>query len=250
MQKKMISIVTPVYNAEKFIDETINSVLTQTYAHFEWLLVEDHSSDNSYDLINSYAKKDDRIVVLQTPENSGAAVARNMGLTHAKGDIIAFIDSDDKWYSEKLEKQWQFMLENQFGFTYTKFELINQDGTLKKTSSKLPDKLNYVGLLKNTAIACSTVMIDKRVTGDFRMPLVRKGQDTATWLKLLRKIDYAYLLDKTLNQYRTVENSLSSNKLQAVKRTWNTYYNLEEMSFLKAAYYLMFSLYNATMRRI
>ncbi|MFJ1626559.1 glycosyltransferase family 2 protein [Marinilactibacillus psychrotolerans] len=250
MDNALVSIVTPVYKAEKYIKETIQSVLNQTYENFELILIDDCSPDNSAIVIKDIAKKDSRIKYVKLEKNSGAAVARNKGIELAQGRYIAFIDSDDKWYPEKLDKQINFMEDNKVAFTYTKFEMINDDGSLKNEAAKLPEKLNYKGLLKNTAIACSTVVIDRKLIGDFSMPLVRKGQDTATWLKILRNYEYAYLVNQTLNQYRLVEGSLSSNKIQAIQRTWNTYRNIEQLSLISALYYLSHSLVNAFLRRI
>lgn len=247
--KPEVSVITPVYNAEKFLTETIKSVLNQTYESFEYLLIDDCSTDNSASIVKEFAKNDSRVKYIKLPENSGAAVARNKGLEKAKGRFIAFVDSDDKWYPEKLEIQLNFMATDNRAFTYTSYEHISEEGEVL-SSPKLPEKLDYSGLLKNTAIACSTVVIDRKVIGDFRMPLVRKGQDTATWLKILRDHDYAYLVDEILNQYRGREGSLSSNKVGALKRTWNTYRNLEKLPLYKAVYYFSFYIWNAIKRRI
>lgn len=249
MNNSTVSVITPVYNAEKFIKETIDSVLQQSYEDFEYLLIDDCSTDNSAEIVKSYATKDARIKYIKLKENSGAAVARNTGLEHAQGRYIAFIDSDDLWYPEKLETQLAFMQVKNEAFTYTKYEHITEDGQVQ-SAPEFPDRLNYSGLLKNTAIACSTVVIDRQVIGDFRMPLVRKGQDTATWLKILRNHNYAYLVDEVLNKYRGREDSLSSNKVEALKRTWNTYRNLEKLPLPKAIYYFIFYVWNAVKRRL
>ena len=249
MNKPKVSVITPVYNAEKYLSETIESVLKQTYKSFEYLLIDDCSTDNSASIIKEFEEKDSRVRYIKLSENSGAAVARNRGLEEAKGRYVAFVDSDDKWYPEKLERQLDFMENNHKAFTYTNYEHITEEGEVL-SSPKLPDKLNYSGLLKNTAIACSTVVIDRQIIGDFRMPLVRKGQDTATWLQILRNHDYAYLVDEILNQYRGREGSLSSNKIGALKRTWNTYRNLEKLPLHKAIYYFSFYVWNAIKRRI
>jgi teichuronic acid biosynthesis glycosyltransferase TuaG len=249
MSKPVVSVVTPVYNAEDFLSETIESVLKQTFESFEHLLVDDCSTDSSANIVKEYAKKDSRVKYIKLPENSGAAVARNTGIEHAQGRYIAFIDSDDVWYPEKLTKQLQFMNDNNEAFTYTKYEHMTEDGEIQG-SPEFPEKLSYSGLLKNTAIACSTVVIDRQVIGDFRMPLVRKGQDTATWLKILRNHDYAYLVDEVLNQYRGREGSLSSDRVSALKRTWNTYRNIEKLPLHKAVYYFGFYVFNAVKRRL
>src|SRR5699024_1295271 len=219
------------------------------YESFEYLLIDDCSTDNSASIVKEFAKSDSRVKYIKLPENSGAAVARNKGIERAKGRFIAFVDSDDKWYPEKLEKQLAFMNDNNKAFTYTKYERISEEGVLLGAPD-FPTKLNYSGLLKNTAIACSTVIIDRQIIGDFRMPLVRKGQDTATWLKILKCYDYAYLVDEVLNQYRTREGSLSSNKTGALKRTWNTYRHIEKLPLFKTIYYFCFYMLNAVKRRI
>lgn len=250
MIENLVSIVTPVYNAERFIEKTINSVQAQTYKQFEMILVDDCSPDDSAAVIKKLAALDDRIKYVKLEENAGAAVARNTGLEHAKGQYIAFIDSDDVWKPEKLAKQIAFMKKNDYAFSYTNFEMVEEDGTVINASVPLPEKLNYSGLLKNTAIACSTVIIDRKVIGDFRMPLVRKGQDTATWLKILRAHDYAYLFNEVMGSYRQVQGSISSNKIGALKRTWNTYHNIEKLPLPKALYYFAFYVFNAVKRRI
>lgn len=249
MNNHTVTVITPVYNSEEFLKETIESVMNQTYENLEYILIDDCSTDRSATLIRKYQEKDSRIQYIKLKKNSGAAVARNTGLENAKGRYIAFIDSDDVWYPEKLKKQIKFMQENNVAFTYTKYERLSEKGEVTGAPS-FPQKLNYSGLLKNTAIACSTVIIDRKIIGDFRMPLVRKGQDTATWLKILRNHEYAFLIDEVLNQYRSREGSLSDNKISALKRTWNTYRNIEKLPLYKAIYYFSFYVWNAVKRRI
>ncbi|MDE1548158.1 glycosyltransferase family 2 protein [Jeotgalibaca caeni] len=249
MKKNVVSIVSPVYKAEPFIERTIRSVMNQTYKDWEYILVDDCSPDNSEQVIRALMEEDSRIKYVKLSQNEGAAVARNTGIEHAKGQFIAFIDSDDVWKPQKLERQITFMKENQYGFTYTNFELVSENEEVISPSVPLPERLDYKGLLKNTAIACSTVIIDREIIGDFRMPLVRKGQDTATWLQILRKHDYAYGLNEVLGKYRQVKGSISSNRIGALKRTWNTYYRLEKLPLPKAIYYFCFYVFNAIKRR-
>lgn len=250
MHENLVSVITPVYNAEKFIGKTIHSVMSQSYKNLEMILVDDCSLDNSEEIIQRLAKKDLRIKYIKLTQNAGAAVARNTGIENAMGQYIAFIDSDDVWKKEKLEKQIQFMKENNYPFTYTNFEMVTQDGDIINASAPLPYRLDYKGLLKNTAVACSTVVIDRLEIGDFRMPLVRKGQDTATWLKILKSHDYAYLFDEVMGSYRQVPGSISSDKIGALKRTWNTYRNIEKLPLHQAIYYFIFYVGNAIRRRI
>lgn len=247
----LVSIITPVYNAEEFIAETIQSVRDQTFQNWEMILVNDQTPDNSVKIIESLMKEDSRLKLIHLPENSGAAVARNAGLDAAQGRYVAFIDSDDVWHPRKLEKQLEFMKEHHYEFTYTNFALMTQEGAIRKDQVNLPLELGYYDLLKNTSIACSTVMIDRQEVGAFHMPLVRKGQDTATWLMLMRERSLkAHGLDEVLNYYRQVKGSISSNKFGALKRTWYLYRHLEKLSFLKASYYFTHYVINATLRRI
>ncbi|GEL68112.1 glycosyltransferase family 2 protein [Marinilactibacillus psychrotolerans] len=249
MDKGKVSVIIPVYNAEKFLSQTIQSILNQTYENYEIILIDDCSTDNSKNIIEEFICKDSRIKLYELDNNSGAAVSRNKGLKVSEGQYIAFIDSDDLWKENKLEKQIKFMEQNNFGFTFTNYEMISENGEVLKASMKIPNKLDYKMLLKNTAIACSSVIIDRSIIGEFTMPNVRKGQDTATWLKILRHYQFAMLLDEVLGSYRLVENSISANKFGAIKRTWNTYRNIEKLSFIRASYYFLNYIFNAIVRR-
>ncbi|MBG9981679.1 glycosyltransferase family 2 protein [Aerococcaceae bacterium DSM 111020] len=251
IQHPIISIITPVYNAATLLPDTIESVLQQTYTDFEMILVNDQSTDNSLAILEEYAQQDERIKVISLNENSGAAVARNTGLDHAQGDYIAFIDSDDVWHPKKLTKQLAFMQQYDYSFTFTDFALMDEAGNITKEQTGVPREIDYAGLLKNTTIACSTVMINRSAIGDLRMPLVRKGQDTATWLMLMRERRIkAYGLQEVLNYYRQVPGSISSNRLGALKRTWHTYTQLEKLPYPKALYYFGHYVWNAIRRRL
>lgn len=250
MSEHLVSIVTPVYNAEKFISETIDSIQKQTYKDWELILVDDCSSDSSYDIISEYMKNDKRIRYIKLEKNSGAAVSRNTGIKNAKGRFIAFVDSDDIWLPKKLEKQIKYMLDKKLSFTFTSYRYMKEDGTKTNKVAKAPEKINYNGLLKNTIIGCSTVVLDRKIIGDFLMPLVKKGQDTATWLMILRSQEYAYGIEEVLVDYRLVGNSLSSNKVKALKRTWNTYRNIEKLNIFKSTYVFCFYVFNAIKKRL
>lgn len=250
MSQYLVSIVTPVYNAEKFISETIDSIQKQTYKDWELILVDDCSSDSSYDIISEYMKNDKRIRYIKLEKNSGAAVSRNTGIKNARGRFIAFVDSDDIWLPKKLEKQVKYMLDKNIGFTFTSYRYMKEDGIKTNKVAKAPKKINYNGLLKNTIIGCSTVVLDRNIVGDFLMPLVKKGQDTATWLMILRNQKYAYGIEEVLVDYRLVGNSLSSNKIKALKRTWNTYRNVEKLNIFKSTYVFCFYVFNAIKKRL
>ena len=250
MNEPLVSIITPVYNAERFLSETIKSVKEQTYKNWELLLVDDCSKDNSAKIIKEFKKHDDRIKYIKLEKNSGASISRNTGIKNAKGRFIAFVDSDDLWEPEKLEIQISYMLEKNLGFTFTSYRYMKENGVKTNKVAKAPFKINYNGLLKNTIIGCSTVVIDREIIGEFEMPLVKRGQDTATWLQILRNEKYAYGIQKDLVNYRLVGDSLSSNKIKALKRTWNTYRNVEKLNIFKSSYVFCFYVYNAIKKRI
>ena len=250
MKDALVSIITPVYNAEKFIRETIESVQNQTYTNWEMLLINDCSTDTSAEIIKEKAAEDSRIKYIELDKNSGAAITRNTGISKAQGRYIAFLDSDDIWKSDKLDKQLALIKEKDIGFCFTSYRYVMQDGVPTNKVARAPEKIDYNGLLKNTIIGCSTVLIDREVMGDFRMTNVRRGQDTATWLQLLKRTEYAYGIYEDLVWYRVVDGSLSHNKWNAIKRTWNTYRNVEHLSLPKAMYVFVFYAYNALKKRI
>ncbi|RKI28502.1 glycosyltransferase family 2 protein [Bacillus thuringiensis] len=235
-QEFMISIVIPSYNASSFIKETIQSVQSQTYTNWEMIIIDDVSKDNTRELIKEEIKKDGRIQLIELQKNGGAAIARNIGINNAKGKYVAFLDSDDLWLPEKLEKQLEFMQNNDIAFSFTSYQIMNQDGTLTDKVVHVPEKINYNGLLKNTIIGCLTVMLDIEKLGRVQMPNIRTRQDTATWLKILRQGHYAYGLDEVLSKYRKVENSISSKKFKMAKMNWKLYREIEELSIPKSAW--------------
>jgi teichuronic acid biosynthesis glycosyltransferase TuaG len=250
MENELISIIIPVYNAEKFINETINTVLNQSYDNWELLLVNDCSTDNSIEIIKKC--NDKRIKLINNDKNSGAAITRNNGIKNSNGRYICFLDADDLWEKDKLEKQINFMKQNDCAFSFTVYEFANFNGIPNGKKVFVPSKISYRQALKNTTIWTSTVMFDmnKLTKEDIYMPNVRRGQDTATWWKVLKKIDYAYGLNEILSYYRRTNESLSSNKITSLKRTWNLYRNVEHLNIFYSIYCFMFYCFNAVRRRI
>lgn len=248
--KELVSIIVPVYNAEKFIDETINTVLEQTYTNWELLLVNDCSTDNSVKLINKYLK-DKRIKLINNEVNSRAAITRNNGIKAAKGKYICFLDADDKWDKTKLEKQIKFMQEKQCAFSFTSYEFADENCIPNGKKVHVPDKISYKQALKNTTIWTSTVMFDMKKLSkeDIYMPNV-KSEDTACWWSILKKIDYAYGLDDILSFYRRSSGTLSSNKFEAIKRIWNLYRNVEHLNIFKSVYCFVWYAVRAVLRRV
>lgn len=252
MKSDLVSIVIPVFNAERFIKDTIDSILNQTYTNWELILVNDCSSDNSVKIIQEYLKKDKRIKLIENRKNSKAAITRNNGIKAANGKYICFIDADDFWDKSKLKKQIDFIKTKRCAFSFTGYEFTDEFGNTNGKKVYVPEKISYNQALKNTTIWTSTVMFDmtKLSKEDIYMPNLSRGQDTATWWKVLKKIDYAYGLNEILSFYRRSNCTLSSNKLVALKRTWNLYRNVEKFGFFRSFYYFCFYCFNAIRRRI
>lgn len=252
MTEPLVSIVIPVYNAEKYLNDTIESIQNQTYKNWEAIFVDDCSKDNSCSIIKKYMDQDKRIKLLENKVNVGAAVSRNNGIKYSKGKYICFIDSDDKWNPEKLSKQTNFMKNNDCAFSFTGYEFCDKDCNLTGKKVYVPSKIKYCQALKNTTIWTSTVMLDmtKLKKDDIYMPDVKRGQDTATWWKILKKNEYAFGLNEILSYYRRSNNSLSANKVIALKRTWNLYRNVEQLSLIKSLYNFCWYCFNAVRRRI
>lgn len=239
MNKKLVSIITPMYNSEKYIRQTIESVLNQTYKEWEMLIIDDCSSDNSANIVNEYVQIDNRIKYIRVKENKGVSNARNVGLQQARGRFIAFLDSDDIWDYSKLENQIQFMIEKDCTITFTSYELIDEDSNKLGKVIKVPNEVRYNDLLKGNIIGCLTVMIDKsKIDFDIRMSDDRH-EDYILWLSILKKSHIAYGIDKILAQYRKSYTSLSGNKIKSAIWTWNIYRNIEKISLYKSIYYFI-----------
>ena len=212
MKEGLVSIVTPLYNSEKYIEETILSVLDQTYNNWEMLIIDDCSTDNGPNIVKKYTEQDERIKYLKLEENSGAAVSRNKAIELAEGEYVAFLDSDDLWKKEKLEKQIKFMKENNYAISFTEYEEINENGKKLNILIKSPKKpVTYRSYLLTNPIGCLTGMYSVKKLGKIYMPNLRKRQDTGFWLNILKK-DNAYPLSETLALYRINSSSLSFKK--------------------------------------
>lgn len=250
MKKGLVSIIVPVYNAERFLEDTIKTVQDQTYENWELLLVNDCSKDNSKKVADKYLSN--KIKWIDMEKNSGAALTRNKGIEKSTGEFLCFLDADDLWDEDKLKKQIEFMRNNKCEFSFTGYEFADENGKPIGKKVFVPEKINYKQALKNTTIWTSTVMLDmtKLTKEDVYMPNVRRGQDTATWWKILKKIDYAYGLNENLSYYRRTDESLSANKITALKRTWNLYRNVEKLGLISSCYNFCWYCFNAIKRRV
>lgn len=285
--KELVSIIVPVYRAEKYIAETITMVQAQTWKNWELLLIEDCSPDNSAGVIRGFLKTcaayvsetaseegggspggaagsnvirsleectapgGQRIALACKAKNEGAARARNTGIDLAQGRYIAFLDADDIWYPEKLEKELHFMQDRQAGFVFTSYEFGDEQARPTGKVVCVPEELTYRKALSRTVIFTTTVLFDRRKIPEelMRMPVV-ESEDTAAWWRILREGYTAYGLNEVLAVYRRPVKSLSSNKLTAIRRIWNLYRRQEKLSVAASIYYFVMWAYRATVRRL
>ena len=249
----VVSIVTPVYNVKKFIRETMDCVRAQTFEAWEMLLVEDGSTDGTPEEILRYLEEtgESRIRLIRQEDNGGAARARNRGVTEARGRFIAYVDADDLWEPEKLERQLRFMEEKKAAFSFTGYEFADENGKGTGKIVKVPETINYKEALKNTTIFTSTVMFDAEQIPkeELMMPEI-KSEDTALWWKVLRSGRVACGLNENLVKYRRAGKSLSSNKLEAIRRIWNLYRKAEGMGFFSSCWHFCFWAIRAVKRRV
>lgn len=230
---ELISIITPLYNAEKYLKDTIESVINQDYKNWEMIIVDDCSKDGSRLIAEKYIELDKRIKLISLEKNSGVAFARNVGIKSAGGEYIAFLDSDDLWKPNKLSTQLDFMKKNNYSFTFTSYELINDQGIRLNKLIKAPAQLNYKRLLYGNSIGCLTVMLNKSKIGYMEMPVIRH-EDYATWLNIVKNGTTAYGLNENLAFYRKANSSVSSNKFKAAIWTWNLYRKHQRLGFFNS----------------
>lgn len=246
----MISIITPVYNAAEYIEDTIKCVQAQTYTDYELILVDDASTDNGPDIIRRYLD-DPRIKLVPAGKNGGAARARNIGLSEAKGRYIAFLDADDKWLPEKLSKEKAFMDEKGVGFVFTAYEFGDEKARPTGKIVHVPEELTYKKALTRTVIFTTTTLFDTEIIDKklIEMPLC-KSEDTATWWQILRNGHKAYGLAEVTAIYRRPAKSLSSNKFEAMKRIYYLYRKREGLGPFKSMFCFVLWAFRATLRRI
>lgn len=250
MHIDLISIILPVYNSEEYLADCINSVLDQTYSNWELIIVDDCSSDSSTLICEEFAFKYDNIFLFKQNTNNGAGASRNLGLLHAKGGFICFIDSDDLWDSQKLLAQIEFMKLHQCPISFHSYRLIDVNGVDLCKTVYAVDKIEYFSYLKNTIIGLSTSMINIRLTGSFEFSTIRTRQDTLLWITFFKSGFFALGIQTVYSSYRVRNNSISSNKFLAAKKVWDLYYYNQKLGLLNSVYYFSFYLFNAIKKRI
>jgi teichuronic acid biosynthesis glycosyltransferase TuaG len=243
LYKPTTSIITPTHNSAAYIRDTLDAILAQTYEDWELLITDDASADYTCQIVEEYMKKDPRISLYRLSKNCGAAVARNESIKHASGRFIAFCDSDDVWTPDKLEKQIAFMTENGHAFTFAPYHIIDEAGNLLDTT-QTRDKVSYNDILLTCDIGCLTAVYDTDKLGKVYMPLIRKRQDYALWLRLLKVIEHAHSYPEPLGYYRLRRHSISSNKFKAIWYIWKVYRGVEKLPLCKSVYLvIIYSIY-------
>lgn len=245
-----VSIITPIYNAEKYIVETIQSVVEQSYKNWEYILIDDCSTDNSVKLILEKFKDDERIKIISAPENGGAGRARNIGLDSATSSYIAFLDSDDIWHPEKLEKQMSLMISLDASIIHTSYSFIDEDGNKISGHVSVSDKVDLNSYMRNTEIGMSTSLINKSKVGDFRLHTMRTRQDTNLWLTLLSRGYHANGLNEDLVCYRIRKGQISGNKFIIAWRTLKLYLTVKKLPLHIRIKNFIFYAFNGVLKRL
>lgn len=236
--KPLVSIITPCYNAEKTITETLNSVLAQSYPNWEMIIVDDSSTDGSAEIIKERMSKDSRIKLYHTSSPSGSpALPRNIGIDNAKGEYIAFLDSDDVWFPDKLQVQVDYMDRNNCDLSYSFYEKMSWDGYRNNRIIRTRSEVTYNDLLKSNAIPCLTSMIRKSVIGNTRFKSIPQ-EDFCFWLDILKKGVVGRNIGVVTALYREAKNSRSANKVDMFKGYWNVIRNHQSISLLPSLYYM------------
>ena len=234
----LVSIVTPSYNTSKYILDTIRSVISQTYTNWEMIIVDDCSTDNSVEIIQNIQILDSRVHLIELQKNAGPAIARNKAIEAASGNYIAFIDSDDLWNKNKLEKQLEFMKYNNVNFTFSSYNIIDENNNeigMFKTKSYI----DYYDLLKTNSIGCLTAIYNVDALGKSFMPDISKRQDLGLWLKIIKRLGHAQGIMEPLASYRILSNSVSSNKLIVSLYQWKIYRDVENIGFFRSVFYFI-----------
>ena len=235
---KLISIIMPYYKKKAFVEEAINSVLRQSYKKFELILIYDDESLEDYKYINSLAKKDKRIKLFKNKKNLGSGLSRNLGIKYSKGFYLAFLDSDDVWFKDKLKVQLEYMEKNKLPITFTAYKIINEKGQVIgiRNANKV---INFSDLINSCDLGLSTVVAKSSIIKKkFYFPNLKTKEDYVFWLNIAKKNIIFYGLNKNLSAWRRLSNSLSSNFIQKIFDGYLVYYKYMKYNFLRSIYCL------------
>lgn len=232
---ELVSIITPTYNAEKFIQATIESVQNQTYQNWEMILVDDASTDKTVKIISDFAEKDSRIKLFKLEKNSGNGFARNIALEKAVGKYIAYLDADDLWFPKKLEKQVQFLKKNNLHFTFSFYDCIDEEGNSLNRRVKAPVNLTYDELFFCNYVGNLTAIYDADYFGKIVIEATQKRQDWRLWLTILKEIQVTKPVPEPLAFYRIRKDSISSSKFKLIKHNFGVYKEFHGFNFVFSA---------------
>ncbi|HUH51703.1 MAG TPA: glycosyltransferase family 2 protein [Flavobacterium sp.] len=235
---ELVSIITPTYNSEKFIRETIKSVQNQSYSNWQMIIVDDCSTDTTVGIIEEIQKIDSRICLIKSQKNAGPAISRNKGIERVTGKYMTFLDADDIWFADFIQNSIDTIQKQGVHFVFSSYRRADEELNFVYTDFIVPQKVTYTDILKSNSISCLTAFIDIETLGKKFMPEVYKRQDMGLWLKYLKEIPYAYGIQEPMAVYRIRENSLSRNKSNLIKYQWQFYRKVEELSVIESAYYM------------
>jgi len=245
----LVSVIMPYYKKINFVINAINSVLNQSYQNFELILVYDDTNLSDLEIIKNEFKNNPKLKIIKNNKNFGAGISRNIGISKSIGEIIAFIDSDDCWFQQKLEKQLDFMYYNNLDFTFCNYKKkISTKKSITIISSK--NMLDYNDLIKSCDIGLSTVLIRKKIIEEELFPNLKTKEDYVAWLKILKKGVCAHNLNETLVIWNSVKDSLSSNFFQKILDGFRVYYNYEKFSFFKSLFCLLILSLNSIKKKV
>lgn len=247
-----VSIITPAYNAVRFLARLVNCVQEQQGVLYEHIIVNDGSNDGTAEHLEALAAADPRIRVINCPKNVGVVVARNLAITAARGRFLAFLDADDVWLPEKLQCQTDFMLRTGAAISFTDYRFMTEDGTKIGPRLRGPRRIGWHFHHMTRFIGCLTVMVDREQCPDFCFPLLPKGclgEDFLAWSAVIRKHCYAYRYPRDLARYSIVANSLSRGQYRAGRSIWHIYRKVEKLSFVSSLFYFCFYAVFALIKR-
>jgi len=248
MENHLVSIITPSFNSEKFITETITSVQNQTHKNWEMIIVDDCSKDNTVEIIEEIIKSDRRIKLIKLEQNSGPAIARNKGIQAVSGKFMTFLDADDIWFPDFIENSIKTILTQKIHFVFSSYRRSDEALNFIYSDFIVPEKVTYHDILKTNSISCLTAFIDIEVLGKKMMPEVFKRQDMGLWLKYLKEIPFAYGIKEPKAIYRIRKNSLSRKKSDLLKYQWQFYRNVESLNFFQSCYYMVHWMYRGFLK--
>lgn len=248
MGNNLVSIITPSFNSEKFIAETIASVQNQTYSNWEMIIVDDCSKDKTVEIVEEIIKSDGRIKLIRLEKNSGPAIARNTGIYAVSGKYMTFLDADDIWFSDFIENSIKTITEQGIHFVFSSYRRSDESLNFVYSDFIVPQKVTYYDILKTNSISCLTAFIDIETLGKKTMPEVFKRQDMGLWLKYLKEIPFAYGIKEPKAIYRIRKNSLSRKKTDLLKYQWQFYRNVENLNVFRSCYYMAHWMYRGFLK--